>query len=1025
MENIQRYKYKLETHLKYLCENNPEYKNLCSSWELNKTTYKNILATIQLNYPHYSLHDSTHSESIITNIEMILGEDRIKKLSPTDTWLILNCAYLHDFGMALLHSNIEREWSSKNFKKYLKSLEKSSDYNLKQAVNYIVNLKNNLNKSDFEIIWPLKVRKYVTEIISDYYRGKHSTLTKEYLNKLDEWNLDLTQNGLINTRLINLIGEISSLHTQDFDDVMKLDYISNGYNADYIHPRFITEMLRLGDLLDLDNGRFNEYVEKVAGELPNKSKIHKAKHKATTHILINSTMIELRADCPDEEVYREMRDWITWLDEEIKNISLNIKDIFPANLEGYIPKLKKIDLLINGNIDLEGRTDLKFKISQRKAFEIIEGSNIYENKMTFIREFVQNALDASKIQLWKDLNKGIYDPWLKDVVGEEIIYKNLTPFELLQCNIFNNYFIQVIIEDKGTGISLDDLKSMCDVGESYDNRSERDNLNDDIDSMPSWLRPTGGFGIGMQSGFLVSDKFKVHTKYNSSPVMEIQFEPATTGYISIRQSNQKIKRGTRVEIQVGDIGNFKYSLGGNVDNFINNEYDAFKESNLIFYKMLDYIYSNIYSIFFPIRVYIDGKEEKNLIDSKEIIKDFKSYNDRYLYYSVKDSDNIIIWDKEKSIYFSISITNNNVKNTYLEIYFKGCCVEKIGFRVSGGFEIFADIYGFDTKKSLQLSRKELTNYGKKQLVDAINDVIEKYLLILKQNLTKESNGKIDKFKFIILSSKYLGDKFNKQEYEEFLEDIDYKIEVFVKGEDKKYKREQIEFKDIYQDFPNGLTYLNIEKFVETKSWKESVNYDEIEKTLNNNIEQIESNNIIVDNDFIKIIRDYRINKIEYIHDKYELIIYSIINNNEWKIVVNDITKKYIIKKLASIGDKSHSRSWGTSLMRCSIPAIEEYSLLAVTYVPAIIYNEFNKNNIVKIISPITKYDAEQIKQYNNKNLFVKSIVKRTDYRNLCEHTFKYQKQKEKSTIEEIDNKYRELIIEYYNIVNFKNSEDSK
>ena len=278
----------------------------------------------------------------------------------------------------------------------------------------------NLNKNDFETIWPLKIRKYVTEIISDYYRGKHSNLTKEYLNKLDEWNLDLTQNGLINTRLINLIGEISSLHTHDFYDVMKLDYISNGYNADYIHPRFIVEMIRLGDLLDLDNGRFNEYVEKVVGELPNTSKVHKAKHKATTHILVNPETIELRADCPNDVVYREVRNWVTWLDEEIKNISLNIKDIFPDNLEGYIPKLKKIDLLIDGNKDLEGKSNLKFKISQKKAFEIIEGSNIYENKITFIREFVQNALDASKIQLWKDLNNGIYDPCLKDIVGKEI-----------------------------------------------------------------------------------------------------------------------------------------------------------------------------------------------------------------------------------------------------------------------------------------------------------------------------------------------------------------------------------------------------------------------------------------------------------------------------------------------------------------------------------------------------------------------------------------------------------------------------
>lgn len=1027
MENIQRYKYKLETHLKLLCENNPEYENLYSSWGLNKTTYKNILGTIQINYPHYSLHDATHSESIITNIEMILGEERIKRLSPTDTWLILNCAYLHDFGMVLLYSNIEREWSTDDFQKYLKKLGKSLDPNLKEAANYIENLQVNLNKNDFETIWPLKIRKYVTEIISDYYRGKHSNLTKEYLNKLDEWNLDLTQNGLINTRLINLIGEISSLHTHDFYDVMKLDYISNGYNADYIHPRFIVEMIRLGDLLDLDNGRFNEYVEKVVGELPNTSKVHKAKHKATTHILVNPETIELRADCPNDVVYREVRNWVTWLDEEIKNISLNIKDIFPDNLEGYIPKLKKIDLLIDGNKDLEGKSNLKFKISQKKAFEIIEGSNIYENKITFIREFVQNALDASKIQLWKDLNNGIYDPWLKDIVGKEIKYGSLTPFELLQCKVFNNYYIniyinnintdtvQVIIEDKGTGISLENLKAMCDVGESYDDRSEIYNLDYDIDSMPSWLRPTGGFGIGMQSGFLVSDKFKVHTKYNSSPVMEIQFEPATTGYISIRQSNENIKRGTKIEVLVGDIGNFKYSLGGNVDNFINNEYDVFKKPNLTFYSILDYVYFNICSTFFLIRIYVDGKEEKFIDNSGKMITTLKQYNDKYSYHLVDDSDNMIIWDKEKSIYFSISITKYDLQDFNLTTYFKGCRVEKSGPRIVNGFDIITDIYGFDTKESIQLNRNQLTDDGRKQLGKAIYEAIKFYLFMIKENISKISKKKIDIFKFIMLSSKYLADDFKAHEYKGLLDEVNYNIDVFIRQENGRYEEDERNFKEIYNNFPEGLTYLNIEAFIEDKLGKEEVNYNKIKEILNNNIEKINYEIIIADKVFIKIIKDYIINEIKYVDEENKLFIYSIMYNNKWSVKVDSTTKKYIIKKLASKSNKLLSYRLGESLMRCFIPAIEEYSLLAVNRVPLRVGGDFY--NTIKIISPMTRNDAEIIKQYTNKDLFVESIVKRDDYRELCYYTFENQKQKNKYCIEEIDKAYQELIKEYYDEVN--------
>ena len=57
--------------------------------------------------------------------------------------------------------------------------------------------------------------------------------------------------------------------------------------------------------------------------------------------------------------------------------------------------------------DIEGTTDLKIAISQEKAFDIIEGYNIYDDKFVFIREVIQNALDATKLKLWQDLKNGI------------------------------------------------------------------------------------------------------------------------------------------------------------------------------------------------------------------------------------------------------------------------------------------------------------------------------------------------------------------------------------------------------------------------------------------------------------------------------------------------------------------------------------------------------------------------------------------------------------------------------------------
>lgn len=110
----------IESQLEEIASENPKYKELWATWNLNKKTLEPILNAIIKDYPHYSLHDYSHSESILLNIERILGNKNIEKLSPTDLWLILHVAYLHDFGMVLLDTKIREFWNSRDFQDFLK-----------------------------------------------------------------------------------------------------------------------------------------------------------------------------------------------------------------------------------------------------------------------------------------------------------------------------------------------------------------------------------------------------------------------------------------------------------------------------------------------------------------------------------------------------------------------------------------------------------------------------------------------------------------------------------------------------------------------------------------------------------------------------------------------------------------------------------------------------------------------------------------------------------------------------------------
>lgn len=134
--------YTLIKHLEEYSKTNPEYSILDSIWKLNQKQISQAQSTITFNFPHYSLHERSHSDTIIRNIESFLGEERIKKLSPTDTWLLLMASYTHDLGMIVFQSALEKHWIEQNFQEYLETLTQSRDNDLNKAAKLLLEIEN-------------------------------------------------------------------------------------------------------------------------------------------------------------------------------------------------------------------------------------------------------------------------------------------------------------------------------------------------------------------------------------------------------------------------------------------------------------------------------------------------------------------------------------------------------------------------------------------------------------------------------------------------------------------------------------------------------------------------------------------------------------------------------------------------------------------------------------------------------------------------------------------------------------------
>lgn len=732
------------------CLTKKKWMPLIMEWANSKAIYIRYTNLIMGMYGNYSKHDCSHSVSILNSIYAVIGEKRIECLEIMDLWLMLHCAYAHDIGMPYTYDEALKWWQSlsgkSEFKDFLRELYEGEDEDNKRAVEYLHALSKKVGvtiideklvadiNQKFTTEWPLRVKRYCSYLTAEYCRKEHAKRVEGLLNSPSKVQIN-SSSFKIDTRFYKYVGSCSMLHGEDFSKVLEIDK-KEWSSYGYCHPAFVAAMLRVGDLLDIDNDRFDEIVLKNYGELPQLSKIHKMKHESIQHIYYEKNRIEIVAVSDDEEVCKCASEWFEYLNEEIQNIIFHWGEIAPKCLGGCEFSLPKTEIRYNGQ-EFRTTENLEFQINKDMLIDLVIGRNLYHSKLDFIREYIQNSFDALKMKFWLELkdeseSNAIYfkNEYVKRVkknglLGINPFFFKEVAFESLKVIVCCEWideeegkgpYIKVKISDRGIGIDKECVEAISHIGSSWKRRKK---YKKHLLNMPAWLCPTGGFGIGMQSGFMVSERIDIRTKCEGDMKGRhlVLYSSEKSGKIEQRNIDLD-NRGTEVSVKIP----YEWFMEG--QNY--NRYKLYPEKEKLDYFfdrddilnctvsiVANYLKEIVGNSLFPIHVISPGFEPK-IIQNKipgngleETVIEINSVK----YNIYKNERFVYIWEPVKCILCKID-TKVNYKDADLTWHYKGVRVEnkqvKKEEKAMAGVvgDISIDIMGMNVRECLTIDRNE-------------------------------------------------------------------------------------------------------------------------------------------------------------------------------------------------------------------------------------------------------------------------------------------------------------------------------
>lgn len=711
---------------------NPEGRRYFKQWEIAKDYMPEFLQLVSHIFPHYSLHDVSHSETILNNIIKIVGLDVIERFSVVDLWLLLTSAYYHDCGMVVSGDDIrECLEDESDFIKFIKQNqddEKSLMH--KYATAFDIVEGKMFYKHDEVTVDNVNAFKF---LLADYIRSHHAQRSNSSIQHTDSLHLP---GNVIPERIIKILGNICRSHTIRRDEVLLLPQVeSSGCGIEDCHPRYVACLLRIGDLLDVDTNRVSAVLLSSVPCIPADSARFNQTNRDITHIRIDRSVIEMTAQCSDYSVAKLVNNWFKMIDEEISFQSRYWYKIVPSVDYGNLPSVGDMVVKLTGYEDISGTNESRFQIDSSKAIEMLQGAGLYRDSSQSVRELLQNAVDATYLRIFLE------NPEINNLDEfEKECQKRPISVSLNKKRVEGNDSIwEMVIKDSGVGLERSELTYLSCTGTSSCNKKKKDI----IEKMPSWMRPSGTFGIGFQSIFLITNKVIVKTqKYGKEESLTLElYNPSGSekGTILVKSSiGSPVNCGTEIcfEMNLSSKTGWQVNEGNSIAIAEINTYDFAKDESFDYQagKLCDEIVKFYRTSYVPIRL----NYKENIINLES------TYHSNDGYY---DEETGLLISLEGKVRAGLYFRNQNVEKFRLNLPLLNFCI---------------NILDGDAKDILTINRNDVQGSAVEMLRNKMLKTSCRYLMkCIDSKETEKKGALLEISAYLFWNENYIRENINK------------------------------------------------------------------------------------------------------------------------------------------------------------------------------------------------------------------------------------------------------------------------